>query len=173
MQQIVKKYNIDGIWHFTDRANIDLIKQHGGLLSHAELIRRNVAIPAPGGNDLSHDADHCKGLDEYVHLAFVDDHPMLYAAKQDGRIQNPIWLKIKITVLQIPGVLYCANVSNKSGVPTLNAEEAATQIDFEVLFTWLDWRDSLVQQRLRAARKSEIIVPNLVPIDYIMGWKNG
>ena len=90
MQQIVKKYNIDGIWHFTDRANIDLIKQHGGLLSHAELIRRNVAIPAPGGNDLSHDADHCKGLDEYVHLAFVDDHPMLYAysAESDHRFRR-------------------------------------------------------------------------------------
>jgi hypothetical protein len=173
MDQIISRYKIEGIWHFTDRANIELIKQHGGLLSHAELMRRNVAIPAPGGNDWSHDADHNRGLDEYVHLAFVDDHPMLYVAKQDGRIQNAIWLKINIAVLQIPGVLYCPDVSNKTGVPTLSADAAAAQIDFEVLYTWLDWRDPAIQQRLRTARKSEILVPNFIPINYIMGWKNG
>lgn len=130
-------------------------------------------MPAPGGNDWSHDADANKGLQEYVHVAFVDDHPMLYRAKQDGRFQNPIWLQIDVSILEIPGVRYCADVSNKSGVPILEEPQAIAQIDFEVLFARTNWRDPEIQRRLQAARKSEILVPHSIAIEKIVGWKNG
>ena len=84
MKSTLKKYNIDAIWHFTDESNIDLIKANGGLLALGELERRGISIPSSGGNQWSHDADKYKGVHEYVHAAFLDDHPMLFAAKQDA-----------------------------------------------------------------------------------------
>lgn len=168
MKSIIQKYSkFDGIWHFTDRSNIELIKEHG-LLSFAELETRGVQIPAPGGNEWSHDADKINNLDKYVHLTFIDEHPMLYRAKEDGRIKNPIWLKIDVSVILIENVLFSADVSNKSGVNLLTAEQAAIEIDFEVLFTYMDWRDPVIQARRQNAKKSEILIPNMIPVDKIL-----
>jgi hypothetical protein len=168
MKFIIQKYSkFDGVWHFTDRSNLELIKEHG-LLSIAELERRGIQIPAPGGNEWSHDADKKKCLHEYVHLAFIDEHPMQYRAKEDGRIKNPIWLKIDVSVILMQNALFSADVSNKSGVSLLTAEQAATEIDFEVLFTYMDWRDPIIQDRRQNAKKSEILIPNMIPVDKIL-----
>ena len=173
LKAILDKYKFDGIWHFTDKSNIVPIVKNNGLHSLGELQRKGIAIPAPGGNQWSHDADALKGVQEYVHLAFLDDHPMLYAAKQDGRIKEPVWLKINSSILLAPGVKFTKEVSNKAGVQLLTPEEAAQQIDFEVLFTYMDWKDPEVQARRRLALKSEILVPRHIPLNMILGKKNG
>lgn len=173
VKAILKRMRIDGIWHFTDQANIDLITEQGGLLSLNQLENRQIKIPIPGGNEWSHEADKRKKLDKYVHLAFIDDHPMLYVSKQEGRLKNPLWLKIGISVLANSRVLFSTDVSNKRGVDIIDAEKAATEIDFEVLFTYMNWRDPEIQARRQAAIKSEILIPDFVPIDYILGYKNG
>ena len=173
METIFKKYQFDGIWHFTDRTNLELIQEHKGLLSLGELESRGIEIPSAGGNEWSHDADKSKGLHNFVHLAFLDDHPMLYSAKQDGRIIDPVWLKIQSSVLLEEGVRFCSEVSNKSGAVIIEAEEAKEQIDFEALFAYMDWTDQEVQARRRVALKSEILVPGFVPIEKILSIKNG
>jgi hypothetical protein len=172
MKNIIEKYKISSVWHFTDLSNIEYIKQHG-LLSLAELKRREINVPVCGGNNWSHDADKVKGLDEFVHLAFIDDHPMLYRAKEDGRIRNPIWMKIDISILLVEGVRFCADVSNKSGIPILSLDQATKEIDFDVLFTYMDWKDYEFQKRRQAAIKSEILIPSIIPIEKILGYKNG
>lgn len=173
MKTILTKYKLDGVWHFTDRSNLELIVKHEGLLSLAEIEQRGIEIPVPGGNNWSRDADKIKGVHEYVHLAFVDDHPMLYRAKQEGRISDPIWLKIDSSVLLQEGVRFCSEVSNKSGATILEPGEAIQRIDFEVLFTYMDWRNPEIQARRQAAIKSEILIPHFVPIEKILGYKNG
>ncbi len=173
MKTILDKYKIDVIWHFTDKSNLDSIKEHQGLFSLDELEKRKINIPIPGGNDLSHNADRIKDLKKYVHLCFIDDHPMLYRAKEEGRIIDPIWLKIDSSILTEDNVRYTSEVSNKSGVPILQAKEAMEKIDFEVLFTRTDWKDESIQERRKAAKKSEILIPNFVPIDKILDYKNG
>lgn len=173
MKSILKKFNIEAIWHFTDESNIESIKGNGGLLALEELHRRSVAIPAPGGNQWSHDADKYKGVHEYVHAAFLDDHPMLYAAKQDARIIKPVWLKIDASILLAEDVRFTNDVSNKAGIELLTAEQASEQIDFEVLFTYMDWKNPDVQARRRSALKSEILIPRHIPLDKILGKKNG
>ena len=173
METILNKYKFDGIWHFTDRSNMELIQEHKGLLSLSELERRGIEIPNPGGNEWSHEADKSKGLDDYVHLAFIDDHPLLYLAKQGGRITEPVWLKIQSSILLKEGVRFCSEISNKSSAVIIEAEAAKEQIDFEVLFTYMDWTDQEVQARRRVALKSEILVPGFVPIERILEIKNG
>lgn len=173
MKTVCRKYKFDRVWHFTDKSNLELIEEHHGLLSFGELEKRGIEIPVPGGNDWSHEADKRNGVHKYVHLAFVDDHPMLYLAKQEGRIPNPIWLIINSSILTAQDVRFCSEVSNKSGAAILEAKEAKEQIDFDVLFTYMDWRDPAIQARRQAAIKSEILVPRSVPIEKILGYKNG
>lgn len=173
MQTILARYRIDAVWHFTDRSNLTLIQEHQGLLSLAESRRRGIKVPVPGGNDWSHDADEMKGVHEYVHLAFLDDHPMLFVAKKESRITDPIWLKIDASILLEEGTRFTNDVSNKSGVEILTPDGARDMIDFEVLFTHTDWRDPVVKARRMAAIKSEILIPNIVPINRILGVKNG
>ncbi|MCY1282684.1 ssDNA thymidine ADP-ribosyltransferase, DarT [compost metagenome] len=173
MINALQRYGVTRLWHFTDAKNVKSIRDNNGLLSWAESARRGMTIPAPGGNDWSHDADRLFSVDGYVHLAFVKNHPMLYVARQDGRIENPVWVEIDVSVLAVAGVMYTNDVSNKSGVPLLNPDEARDSVDLEVLYTYMNWRDDDVMRRRRNAEKSEVLVPVMVPIHYIKGFHNG
>ncbi len=173
MQAILKHYNIGAVWHFTDRSNLALIRAHQGLLSLAESRRRGVNVPVPGGNDWSHEADEIKGVHKYVHLAFLNDHPMLFVAKNEARITDPVWLRIDASILLEEGTRFTNDVSNKSGVEILTPDAAREMIDFEVLFTRTDWRDPEIKARRMAAIKSEILIPTIVPINKILNLKNG
>jgi len=175
MKSIIKKYKIDGIWHFTDKSNLDSIQKHGGLFPLKVLNDKGIEIPVPGGNEWSQDADKHKGLDNYVHLCFVDNHPMLFLAVQEKRIQNPIWLKVDASVMLAPEVKFTSEVSNKSGVRLLNHSEAVSEIDFEILLPpFVEWRGKPdIHDRRNAAEKSEILIPDIVPIDEILEVKNG
>jgi len=168
MEVLIQKYNIDCVWHFTDKSNLDSIREHGGLLSLEELERRGISIPAPGGNDLSHELDSHNGVDSFVHLCFCKSHPMLHIAKEDGRISDPEWLKIDKSIILHPEVRFTADVSNKSGIPVLDHEAAKREIDFEVIYKRTNWSDPDTQKRRQKGEKSEILVPNIVPIDMIL-----
>ena len=172
MRAALQKYGIDGIWHFTDNSNVQSIRNHG-LLSLAESRSRGLPIPRHGGNDWSHNADAQKQVDRYVHLAFLDNHPMLYRAKGDKRITEPVWLKISIEVLDVPGVFYTMDVSNKTGVSLLTAGEAIKMLDFEVLFSYTNWADPIIQNRRKDALKSEVLIPTSIPSNMILEIKNG
>ena len=52
-------------FHFTDTRNLDLIKKHG-ILSRRKAKQMGIAIPAPGGNQISIQAADALGLDQYV-----------------------------------------------------------------------------------------------------------
>lgn len=173
MQATLQKYGITAIWHFTDRKNIQSIEENGGLLSLAESRRRGVKIQTPGGNDWSHEADAISGVDEFVHLAFINNHPMLFRAKEDGRITEPIWLKISTAALACAEVRYTMDVSNKKGVPLMTAQEAIESLDFEVLFMRTDWSKPEIQGRRKIALKSEILIPNQVSEKMILSCQNG
>lgn len=161
------------LYHFTDRRNLAKIKELGGLYSSAALKEMDVAVPAPGGNQWSQDADGLKGMDQYVHLCFRNTHPMEFRARQEGRIVDSIFLQVHPEVLQWEGVLYTPDVSNKSGVSPHTIEQARGMIDFEVLYTRTDWSDPAIQQRLLQAEKCEVLVPTFIPIELIRNFPNG
>ena len=167
------QYAVTSFYHFTDRRNAASIRERGGLYSLAALREMGIEIPAPGGNDWSHDADEMKGLDRYVHLCFRPNHPMEYVARQDGRIADSVYLQIHPDILRTEGVMFTADVSNKSGVEVIPLANALEIIDFKVLYTRTDWSDPEVQQRLRQAEKYELLVPNHVPMKYIRNLPNG
>jgi hypothetical protein len=161
------------LYHFTDRRNVPLIRERGGLYPMSELRRRKVEVPAPGGNQWSRDADVGKGMDDYVHLCFRPRHPMEYLARKDGRIQNSIFLKIDPSVMYWDGVRFTADVSNKRGIEVHTMDEARKVIDFEVLCTRMNWSNPEVKKRLRRAEKCEILVPTEITLDLIRNLRDG
>lgn len=173
MKDLLKSYKTSSLWHFTDASNQTSIIANGGLLSWAEAARRRLAVPAPGGNDWSHDADKRFGVDTFVHLAFIKNHPMLHIAMREGRIKNPVWIEIDTSVLDVAGVMYTNDVSNKSGVGLLSSDQAKTEVDLQALYTYMDWSNEDVKSRRRCAEKSEVLVPTIVSIQYIRGFHNG
>jgi hypothetical protein len=173
LKSILEKYKVDALWHFTDEANIESISSNKGLLSFSELQRNNVVILAPGGNTWSHDADKRNSVHDYVHLAFVKEHPMLFIARKEQRIKTPVWLKIDVSVILDQNVRFTNAVANKAGVQLLTSNEAREQIDFEVLFTRMDWKNPEVKERRKKALKSEILIPKCIPFEKILDKING
>lgn len=157
---------ISWLYHFTDARNLPSIKSLGGLFSRAKLVEMGVQNLFPGGNQWSLDADEMFGMDRYVHLCLRSTHPMEYVARQDGRIQRSVFLYVDREVLGFDGVLFTPDVANKSGVQPCPIAEAAAYIDFDVLCTRTDWSDPAVQERLQAAEKCEILIPDHIPFKY-------
>lgn len=153
-------------YHFTDVRNIDSIKQHG-LLSLRELKRLGIAIPAPGGNQWSHDEDERRDLDDYVHLGFTDNHPMEFAAKQEGRLEEVRYLRIAPQVALNDGVMFCNEVANKRGSVLIGWEDANSSFDWEVLYTRMDWRDPDIKARRKLVEKYELLIPKAVLVEHI------
>lgn len=170
--ELIKHYGIRCFFHFTDRANLDSIRKTGGLLSLNEMSQRGINPPKPGGNTWSHDADRRRGLDRYIHLALVENHPMKYVAERDGRIGPTVVLQINPAVLTFSNTYIAPDVSNKLGVQRHPATEAAKHIDFDVLYTWTDWKDSEIMERRRKAERSEVLVADFIPLDNIkLAWE--
>lgn len=172
MQAALKELNRSCLWHFTDKKNFESITEYG-LLSWKELRNRGLVPVAPGGNDWSHEADQRFGVDGYVHLSFSKQHPMLYVAKKDGRITDPIWLKIDLSVLNDNGVRFTSDVANKAGIGLLENNAAKESIDLVALFNYLDFGVEGNRERKQAAEKSEILIPILITPNKILGFENG
>lgn len=158
---------VSRLYHFTDRRNISLIKEMGGLYPLSQLDQKQIKVPAPGGNQWSRDADVQKGMGNYVHLCFRSKHPMEYAARQDGRITDTVFLQIDSSVMQFEGVRFTDDVANKAGVESVAIADAQALIDFEILYTTKDWKDPAVRARLAQAEKYEVLVPHVIPLAYI------
>jgi hypothetical protein len=163
---------IPRLYHFTCKTNLTSIKKLGGLYSTAKLKEMDVEF-YPGGNQWSLDADVMSGMDQYVHLTFTMGHPMEKAAKDDGRIQSPLYLRIDRHILY-EEVQFSAGVSNKAGIQICTIEEARDQmlIDYDVSYTYLPWSDPEVQARRQAAEKCEILVPDFVAMKFITNFPN-
>lgn len=169
IDELRKKYTIPCLYHFTDVRNLDSISEHGGLYSMRELRRRRIAVPRPGGNWSSKHTDELRNHDDYVRLSWLPNHPMEYLAREEGRIGPTKFLEILTDVLDNPEIRYTLVVATTVGAELMTLDEFASEFDFEVAFTRMDWRDPVVNQRLKAAQKAEILVPKHVPIDLIRG----
>lgn len=165
MYNLLKKYNCDIIYHFTDRKNLESIKNNGGLYSLAKINKMKLKDVSYISNGWSQDADRFKGIDSYVHLCFVQgEHPMAFNASNNNDL---IWLAIDSKILDSAGVLYTNDIANKSGVILLNNEEAKENLDIEGIFKFLPFTEEGNRERKVATYKYEILIPNFVPLSYI------
>ena len=152
-------------YHFTDTRNLPSIQRHGLLSMNA--LRERGHVVSPGGNDWSLQADQRSGMDRYVHLCFFKEHPMEFVAQREGRIVASRFLKVLPTVIEIPGAMITDRVANRADAWPQPAEEMIGKLDLEVIYTRTDWKDRKIQERLKAARLCEILIPEAIPLEFI------
>ena len=132
-----------------------------------ELRRRGVVPPAPGGSEISQSTDQQNGMDGYVHLCFCNQNPMEYRARQDGRILEATFLEISREILRVNGAMLTAAMSNLRSVTPITLAEACGQLDFAAIYGRMDWTDPEQMERVKVARKYELLIPSVIPLHYI------
>jgi hypothetical protein len=98
---------------------------------------------------------------------------MEYVARQEGRIEDSIFLQVHASVLHWDGVLFVPGMASTTGIAFHTINEAREMIDYEVLYTRTNWSDPQIQKRLQTAEKYEILVPRVIPLDLIRNLPNG
>ena len=162
------------LYHFTDVRNFPSIKRLDGIYSTAKLNEMDAEY-YPGGDEQSLCLDVESGMDQYVHLCFCLRHPLAYRIEQRNSEAKLLYLRIDRRILSQEGVQFSNGVSYAEGVETLPIQEAVERgmIDYQVLYTYMSWDDPEVQTRRHAAELCEILIPNYVPMDFIMDFPNG
>jgi hypothetical protein len=162
------------LFHFTDVSNLPSIRECDGLLSPA-LLRQMKKEFCAGGDDTSLELDTKHGIDKYVRLCFDTRHPMAHRLKERKADADLIYLRIDRAVLHQPDVMFSTGVAYARGVEVVTLAEAVERklIDFDVLYSWMDWRDPEIQQRRRAAELCEILVPDYVDLKFIKNMPDG
>jgi len=162
---LMQRNMIFQLYHFTDRENLKSIFDKGGLFSWEYCLNNNIDIPMPGGNSSSRELDRRKNLQDYVRLSFISDHPMMYIAKQDGRIENPAILKIDPEVVYLTGTKYSdINAATTRKSPRIGDNfDDFQNIDFCIFSSsYFDLND---QNKMKY--QAEVLVPQFIPLKYI------
>ena len=165
-QRVLTNNNIRCFYHFTDRSNLQSIRNLGGLFSWYYCYEHCINIPRPGGSDSSWKIDYKKGLQDYVRLSFTPNHPMMYVAKNEGRIIDPVILKIDLDVAYIDTTLFSDINAATLKTPVHIGDELdnLNQIHFSTvkLPNHFDLTDIE-----RPFYQAEILVKTFVPMKYI------
>ena len=166
---VIKENKISRLYHFTDRDNLQSIIKNGGLYSWADCKDKGIHIPKPGGNNSSRQLDSRDGLQHYVRVSFVTQHPMMYSAMNDGRISNPVILEID------PEVIYWENSKYADRNATKNGAKVGNEIDdFNAIhFSSIKVRKYFdLDQDEQQYYQAEVLVKNFIPLEYIRNIGN-
>ncbi len=166
IKSTLSKYSITSVFHFTDKSNLKSIEKYG-LQSLKNIFQRGIEVSRFGAESMSHELDRQRGLDKYVHLAFTNDHPMYYVAKNRGNIINPIWLEIDISVLFDYKTLFCDRVANQTNSNLFKAESVSQNINFSDMFYGGTF------EAKKEARKAEILIFDKIETNLIKGITYG
>lgn len=168
-QALLEQHGIRKLYHFTDRDNLESIINNGGLYSWAGCERKGITISKPGGGALSRQLDSRDGLQDYVRVSFVTQHPMMYAAMDEGRISNPVILEIDPEVACWEGTLYADRNATKTG-----ANVGGTIDDFRhIHFQSVKARKHFdLDESEQPFFQAEVLVKGFIPLQYIRNIGN-
>ena len=162
-QRTLQQYSITKLYHFTDRANLPSIRANGGLYSWYYCQQNNITIPKPGGSPTSWILDQRKGLQNFVRVSFVRDHPMLYIAQNDGRITSPVILEINVELIYKRATRYATQNAAKNGITADTTFEKFNSIKFPLLRR--RYFDLTAEEK--PFYQAEILVLEKIPLDCI------
>ena len=168
-KDIIERNNIKCLYHFTDRENLESIISSGGLYSWADCKAKGIDIPKPGGSMQSRQLDTRDNLQNYVRVSFVTQHPMMYVAMNEGRISNPVILKIDPKVIWMEGTKYADRNATKNG-----AQVGGELSDFErIHFNAVKANKHFdLDEDEQPFFQAEILVKNFIPLEYITNIAN-
>lgn len=168
-KNIIEEKGIKKLYHFTDRDNLESIIKNGGLYSWADCDEKGISILKPGGGDLSRSLDARDGLQHYVRVSFVKDHPMMFVAMNEHRISNPVVLEIDPEVVWWQDSLYCNKNVTRNDANYGGSVEHFKQVHFD---TVLKNRYFDLAEEERPFYNAEVMVKTFIPIQYITNIGN-
>ena len=168
-KDIIERNNIKCLYHFTDRENLESIISNGGLYSWADCKAKGIDIPKPGGSVQSRQLDTRDNLQNYVRVSFVTQHPMMYVAMNEGRISNPVILKIDPKVIWMEGTKYADRNATKNGAQVGGELSDFERIHFNAVKAHKHFDLDEDEQPFFQA---EILVKNFIPLEYITNIAN-
>lgn len=164
---VLSNNKINKLYHFTDRANLPNIIKSGGLLSWKDCQNKGVNIPKPGGGgpgSLSWQLDERSGLQNYVRVSFTKQHPMMYAALNEGRISDCVILEIDPEVIFWEGTKYADMNATKTGANIGDKISDFKKIHFS---TVKEINHFVLLSEEQPYYQAEILVKNSIPLSYI------
>lgn len=166
---VLRQNGIKKLYHFTDRDNLPLIIQHGGLYSWADCEEKGIKIPRPGGGQLSRDLDCRDNLQHYVRTSFTQQHPMMYVAMNDGRISNPVILEIDLEVVEWKDTKFADRNATRTGANVGGSLADLKKIHFNSVKAKKHFDLDDDEQPFFQA---EVLVKNFIPLKYITNISN-
>ncbi|MCL1603981.1 DUF4433 domain-containing protein, partial [Succinatimonas hippei] len=160
----LNEHNVKYLYHFTDMRNIQSIKQTGGLYSWKESQERGIKIKSSGGNNFSKELDLSYGLERYVRLSFCKEHPMMYVAQREGRIEYPVILKINSLVACLKSTQFSNMNATRRGHLLGHSCEFLSSLPFEVFSK--DYRT--LSEESKNYYQAEILVNGSIPLGDIL-----
>lgn len=167
--QVLKDHGITRLYHFTDRENLESIINSGGLYSWADCEEKGIKIARPGGADLSRQLDTRDGLQHYVRLSFIPNHPMMFVAMNEGRISNPVVLEIDIEAALWETSMYADRNMTKNGAKVGSKLDDLKAVKLN-LFHGHSYFDMDDEDKIYF--KAEVLVKNFIPLQYITNIGN-
>lgn len=158
------KNNINYLYHFTDRSNLDSIIKNGGLYSWKYCLNNRIQINNPGGDELSHHLDKRAGLDNYIRLSFTANHPMMYYALKNRSIINPVILKIDAEVIYWLNSKYSDTNAASKNCTIGDNFDLLSIIDIKTIKT-VDYFNSPIEKK--KFYQAEILVKENIPLKFI------
>ena len=168
IKDILEQNNIQKLYHFTERDNLEVIINNGGLYSWKDCEDRGITIPKPGGGgpgSLSWSLDARSGLQNYVRVSFTQQHPMMYIAMNEGRISNPVILEIDPEVLYEESTKYSDRNATRNGALIGNDVDAFKRIHFQTIKAKNHFD---LDTEEKPFYKAEILVKNFIPLNKIL-----
>ncbi|MBS1685725.1 MAG: DUF4433 domain-containing protein [Bacteroidetes bacterium] len=162
-RNVIIQNKITTLYHFTDRSNLQSIKQNGGLLSWYYCLQNGIKIPKISSSETSRSLDLRKGLQNYVRVSFVKDHPMLFNAKREGRINDPVLLTIDTRVIYLRDSKYAKLNAVKNGEVSEGSIEKFKSIKFDIL----KQRYFDLSEEEKPFFQAEVLVLEKIPLEYI------
>jgi hypothetical protein len=160
---LLNQHNITTFYHFTDKANINSIIKHGGLFSWKYMDKEGIVVPYPGSGPTARQEAIQFGLTDFVSVSFASDLPMKHVAIRDGRIKNPVTLKISLDVAYFENSLFTTMNAADNRTIKGGSIENLRMLKFHLYnrhYFHLEGDDKKYYQ-------SEVLVKTWIPIEYI------
>lgn len=154
------------LFHSTDAANLGSISEHG-LLSARAAEELGIAPVYPGGNALTQTMDAGAGLDNVVFLSFFNLGVM--PKHENDRHRRRVLLKIDARILYSAGTQVALGRASRRSTNVHRAAAAFYKMDWAAIAGQVDENDLRERWRLFQVYDYEILVPNRVPPEFILG----
>jgi len=125
-------------------------------MSASNLQMRSIASRT-NSDELSRRLDSRAKLENCVRLSLCSNNPMMHVAKKEGRISDPVLLRIKLEVVSRPGVLFADRNAVRRGALISKSPE---NIRFDIVRAESAFAIPL---QLRHFYQAEVLIPSPLP----------